>query len=75
MFRLLLGANGSMLRGIVSKYLMKTLRKYGLNSHIKCEDFVVYRDGDELLIHVSGDFKVKEADLLEFLNKKMDVAE
>jgi len=75
MFRLLLGSNGTMLRSIVSKYAMRMLRKYGLGARIKCEDFVVYREGDELLIHVSGDFKVKEADLLEFLNKKMDVAE
>lgn len=75
MFRLLFGSNGTMLRSIISKCVTRMFRKYGLDARVKCEDFVVYREGDELLIHVNGDFKVKEADLLEFLNKKMDVAE
>lgn len=75
MFRLLIGSNGALLRSIVSKYVTRMLRKYGLNSTIKCEDFVVYREGDELLIHVNADLRANEADLLAFINKKMDVAE
>lgn len=72
MFRLLLGSNGGMLKSIVTKWTVKMLRKYGLTADIKCEDFVVYRDGDDLLIHVCGDVKVSEKELLKFVNDRFD---
>jgi len=72
MFRMLLGANGGLLKSIVTKWTVKMLRKYGLNATIKCEDFVVYKDGEDLLIHINGDMKVSEKELLRFLDDRFD---
>lgn len=72
MFRMLLGANGGLLKSIVTKWTVKVLRKYGLNAKIKCEDFVVYKDGEDLLIHINGDVKVSEKELMAFLNDRLD---
>lgn len=72
MFRLLLGANGGLLKSIVTKWTAKMLRKYGLNAKVKCEDFVVYKDGEDLLIHINGDVKVSEKELLSFINDRFD---
>lgn len=75
MLRLLLGANGSVLRSIVSKYISKIFKDNGLKTRVNTKDFVVYKEGDDLLVHLSADFKVNEKDLLDFLNGKLDVAE
>ena len=72
MFRMLLGANGGLLKSIVTKLMAKALRKYGLNAKIKCEDFVVYKDGEDLIIHINGDVKVSEKELMTFLNDRLD---
>lgn len=72
MFRMLLGANGGLLKSIVTKWTAKVLRKHGLNAKIKCEDFVVYKDGEDLLIHINGDVKVSEKELMTFLNDRLD---
>ena len=72
MFRMLLGANGGLLKSIVTKLTVKALRKYGLNAKIKCEDFVVYKDGEDLIIHINGDVKVSEKELMTFLNDRLD---
>ena len=75
MLRLLLGANGSVVRSIVSKYITKLFKDNGLKTKINTNDFVVYKEGEELLIHVSADFRINETNLLNFLNGKLDVAE
>lgn len=72
MFRMLLGANGGLLKSIVTKWTTNVLRKYGLNAKIKCEDFVIYKDGEDLLIHINGDVKVSEKELMVFLNDRLD---
>ena len=71
MFRILLGSNGHVLRSIVTKWLMATLRKNGLTAQVKCEDFVVYRDGDNITLHINGDVTMSEKELLSFIDEKM----
>lgn len=75
MLRILFGAPAGVLRSIVTKYIKKVMKRYGFNAKIDLNDFVVYEEGGELLIHVSGDLKIKKEDLLNFLNNKMDSAE
>ena len=75
MLRLLLGANWNMLRIVASKYVRKLFKDNGLKSEVDVKDFVVYKERGEILIHISGDLRVEEKDLLDFLNGKLDAAE
>lgn len=75
MLRMLFGANRKVLGAIVSKCATKMLRKYGLNTHITCEDFVLYREGEDLIVHINGEIRVKEEELFEVINQKMDAVE
>lgn len=71
MLRLIFGSNGRILRNIVTKWLTATLRNNGLTAQVKCEDFVVYRDGDNITIHVNGDVTISEKELLTFIDNKI----
>ena len=70
MLRLLFGS--AKLKSVVAKWIMRTLRKNGLDMGINFSDFTVYSEDDKIMVHFSGDVKVNEAELMNFLDKKLD---
>lgn len=70
MLRALFGSGKT--KNVVAKIIMRALRKKGLNTKLNFEDFSVYRDGNELMVHMSGDMRMNEHELMDFLNDVLD---
>ena len=75
MLRIVLGTTRELLNKVASKLATKALKDAGVSAKAEINDLVIYGEGDELIVHVSGDLRIKEEELLNFLNNKMDAAE